>query len=117
MPDSRFYETLAPVELGELAALTGATLINARETRRSVARAAVLSRADRVSVTYFFDRRHASELSGTRAAACFIDNEHASKEPEDCAALVTGSPQAAWAIAADRLHRPRRHETGAPAIH
>lgn len=117
MPDSRFYETLAPAELGELAALTGARLIDSGVTEQSVTQVAALAGADPVSVTYFADRRYASELARTRAAACFIAGEHASWAPEHCAALVTNSPQAAYALAADRLHRPRRHEAGAPAIH
>ena len=117
MPDSRFYESLAPAELGELAELTGAILIDPGVTEQSVTQAAVLAGADRVSVTYFADRRYASDLALTRAAACFIAGEHASRVPDRCAALVTDSPQAAYAIAADRLHRPCRHETGAPALH
>ena len=30
---------------------------------------------------------------------------------------MVASPPAAYAIAADRLHRPRRHEAGAPTVH
>ena len=69
-------------------------------------------------MTFFVDRRHASALAGTQAGACFIASEHASQAPEHCAAYWRPPRlRRAWAIAADRLHRPRRHEAGAAAIH
>lgn len=116
MPDPRFYETLAPASLGALAVLTGAKQAGGA-AELCVNQAAVLARADGTSVTYFSDRRHASSLAATRAGACFIAGENVSLSPEGCATLVTAWPQAAYAIAADRLHRPRRHEAGAPAVH
>ena len=117
MPDPRFYDSQPPAELGELAALTGAALTNPWAAKRSVTRAAVLNRADRDSVTYFVDRRYESQLAATRALACFIAAGDAARTPDGCAALIAASPSAAYAIAADRLHRPRRHEAGAPAVH
>ncbi len=117
MPDPRFYESLGPTDLGELAALTGAKLFDVGAAARFVAQAAVLAGADELSVTYFADRRYSAALARTRAAACFIAGEHAARAPDGCVALVTRSPQAAYAIAADRLHRPRRHDAAGPAIH
>ncbi|MGI8841216.1 MAG: UDP-3-O-(3-hydroxymyristoyl)glucosamine N-acyltransferase [Caulobacteraceae bacterium] len=117
MPDPRFYDALGPAALGELIALTGARSIQPGMVGRSVVQAAVLARADEVSVTYFADRRYESELASTRAAACFISSADAARAPEHCVALVTDLPQAAYATAADRLHRPRRHEAGAGPIH
>ncbi len=117
MPDPRFYESLGPADLGELATLTGAKLIDAAAAERSVTQAAVLARADDLSVTYFADHRYSEALARTRAAACFIAGEYVARAPDRCAALVTRSPQAAYAIAADRLHRPRRHGAAGSAIH
>ncbi|MGC1303574.1 MAG: UDP-3-O-(3-hydroxymyristoyl)glucosamine N-acyltransferase, partial [Caulobacteraceae bacterium] len=37
--------------------------------------------------------------------------------PQGVAVLLTREPQAAYAKAAARLHRPRRHEPAAPAVH
>ncbi len=117
MPDPRFYECQPPVALGDLAGLAGAVLTDRSAASRSVGRAAVLARANGDSVTYFFDRRYESQLAATRALACFLSAGDAARAPPGCAALVVASPQAAWAIAADRLHRPRRHADGASAVH
>lgn len=114
MPDARFYEDLGPVSLADLAKLTGSSFAGAgADLIRSVA---PLGAAAEGSVAFLSDRRYARELAGTRASACFLTAEIADQAPHDCVALVTPLPQAAWAAAAARLHRPRRHE-GAEAIH
>jgi UDP-3-O-[3-hydroxymyristoyl] glucosamine N-acyltransferase len=113
-PDSRFFETLTPLSLGELAELTGARLIGG-EARVEISRVANLARAGADAVVFVADKRCADELAQTRAAACFAAAEAAGAAP--CPVLATASPQAAWALAAERLHRPRRHPAGYPAIH
>lgn len=117
MPDSRFFETLPAVSLDELAALTDARLEPAANGASVVSRAAVLAHADAASVTYFANHRLADILAGTQAGACFLALEDRPLAPPACAVLSSATPQAAWARAADRLHRPIRHEAGAPAIH
>ena len=116
-PDGRFYEIMAPATVGELAALTGAALGEASRAARLVRRVADLRGAMPDDVVFCADRRHAVELAATRAGAVFVAREQAAGSPTSCAVLVCVSPQAAWAAAADRLHRPRRHDPTAPAIH
>ena len=84
---------------------------------RSVAQVAVLARANAGSVSYFFDHRYADQLAATSAGACFLTEADANLAPANCAVMITAFPQAAYAMAADRLHRPRVHGSGAPAIH
>lgn len=117
MPDPRFYETRDPASLGELAALAGATLTDRRGRRNPLTRAAVLAHADARDVTFFADRRYAEQLSRTSAGACFLAGRDAGMAPAHCALLVTPFPQAAYALAADRLHRPRVHEAGSLPVH
>ena len=112
MPDPRFFEDLGPVTLGELAALTGAVLADGTAGARTVGAVAVLDHAAPDSITFVTDRKYLAQVRETRAAACFVRAGEADALPATCAALVTDQPQAAYAVAAARLHRPRRAGDG-----
>ena len=107
MPDPRFFEELGPLALGELARLAGAELADASAAERPIRSVAILGRAGSDAVSFFADRRHSEELAATGAGACFVAPEAADRVPAGCAALVTATPQAAYAAAARLLHRPR----------
>jgi UDP-3-O-[3-hydroxymyristoyl] glucosamine N-acyltransferase len=119
MPDPRFFEDMGPASLAELAALVGAELVAAERDvgNRRIAVAAPLHRAGDDGVSFFADRRYRPALQDTRAAACFLAPEHLDLAPQGCARLAVRQPQAAWARAASRLHRPRIHPQGAPPVH
>lgn len=117
MPDTRFFEALGPVSVGELASLSLATLARADDAGRMVRSAAPLDRADAQAVAFLADRRYAPELARSTAGACFVASAYAGSAPEGCAVLLTPEPQAAYAVAAARLHQPRRHGSDAPAVH
>jgi UDP-3-O-[3-hydroxymyristoyl] glucosamine N-acyltransferase len=117
MPDTRFYEDLGPIGLADLVAATGATADPARMAGQGVSSAAPLDQAGPDAVSFFSDRRYLEQLKATRAGACFITEQFAENLPPDCLALVTREPQACYARAAGRLHRPRRHQGGPDAIH
>ena len=107
-PDPRFYEALGPVSLGELALLTGAELAAPEAAGRQISGVAILSRASRETVSFLGDVGHLQALSEASCGACFVRPAQASAMPDGCAALVTATPQAAYARAAARLLRPRR---------
>jgi len=107
MPDPRFFEDLGPIRLGELAALTGAELVDARAADRLVSRVAVLGQAGPDSITFLADRKYAADLTAGRAGACFLPAALAQAAPDGCAVLTVAAPQAAYALSAQRLHRPR----------
>src|SRR5947199_116597 len=109
-PDPRFFEDLGPATLAEVAALTGAELSVAGLAERRIARVSILAQADPEAITFLADRKYAGELATSRAGACFLRDVDADKAPPGCAVLVTPLPQAAYAVAAERLHRPRRHD-------
>lgn len=115
-PDPRFFDSLGPVTLGELAQLTGSTCA-AELADRSIRGAAVLDRADAGAVSFFSDRRLGEAARATAAGACFVRQEDAALLPSACAPLISPGPQAAWATAAARLHRPRRLDPAAPFVH
>jgi UDP-3-O-[3-hydroxymyristoyl] glucosamine N-acyltransferase len=107
MPDPRFFEDLGPIELGALAVLTGARLADESVARRTVRAVSVLAGAAPDSVTFATDRRYLAQVRETDAAACFVLEGDAGAVPPGCAALITAAPQVAYALAAERLHRPR----------
>jgi UDP-3-O-[3-hydroxymyristoyl] glucosamine N-acyltransferase len=116
-PDTRFYETLAPTELVELARLADARILGGHVSGRTIRRVAGLENADSESVTYLSDSRYASSLGSTGAGACFVGTGETAVVAEGCVLLATALPQAAYAIAAERLHRPCLHPAGSPSIH
>jgi UDP-3-O-[3-hydroxymyristoyl] glucosamine N-acyltransferase len=107
MPDPRFFEDLGPVSLAELAELAGVQPPPAEMATRVIQGVAIFGQAGAGDVTFLADRRHAAGMEATRAAACFVTPRDALALPEDCVALVTPLPPAAYALAARRLHRPR----------
>jgi UDP-3-O-[3-hydroxymyristoyl] glucosamine N-acyltransferase len=109
MPDARFYEDLGPVSLADLAKLTGSSF--AGDGSAAIRTVAPLGKAGEGAVAFLSDRRYAQELASTKASACFLTEDAAGEAPAGCAALVTRLPQAAWAAAATRLHRPRIHDS------
>jgi len=109
MPDPRFFEDLGPVSLAELASLAGAELSAPDQGQRQVRGVAVLASAQADTVTFLTDKKHAAELADTKAVAVFITPRDKDLAPAGCVALLTPTPQAAYAAAANRLHRPRRH--------
>ncbi|AZS21417.1 MULTISPECIES: UDP-3-O-(3-hydroxymyristoyl)glucosamine N-acyltransferase [unclassified Caulobacter] len=117
MPDPRFFDSLGPASLSDLAQAGAAELADASLGHRLIAAAAPLDTADAQAVTFFSDAKRKSFAAVTRAGACFVRPEHKDFLPATCAALVTARPQAAWAAAANRLHAPRRHEPGSPLVH
>lgn len=117
MPDPRFFDSLGPALLSDLAQASAAELADADLAGRLIAQVAPLDAADDGAVAYFSDIKRKEAAAATRAGACFVRAEHKDLLPATCAALVTARPQAAWAAAANRLHAPRRHEAGAVPVH
>jgi UDP-3-O-[3-hydroxymyristoyl] glucosamine N-acyltransferase len=115
-PDPRFFETLAPATLGELAGLTGSRLERGAP-EKSVARVAPLDRAGPDSIGYLADPRRAGALAASGAGACFVTEAMAGHVPARCAVLIGDLPQACYAAAAARLHRPRLHPAGSASVH
>lgn len=117
MPDSRFYDSLGPLTVAELAATAGARLSDDRHADHLIAAVAPLVRAGAGDVGFFSDKRYIADLTTTHAGAVFITEAQAGFAPEGCAVLITPEPQAAYARAANRLHQVWRHTHGSPPIH
>ncbi len=117
MPDPRFFETRAPLSLGDIASLTGAVVAGQDLSDRRIVGVAPLDRAGPADVAFLGDRKYLAGLRATRAGACFVHEAQAAEAPTGCVALVVGKPQAAWVAAANALHVPRFADAGADRIH
>ena len=117
-PDPRFYEDLAPLTLLEIVALTGCSLGEGGLGSREIRGVDSLAGAGRESVSFCAGPEYGLQLAGALAGACFLPASLGELAPGGCAALVTPRPQAALAIIADRLHRPRMIDPeGGGAVH
>jgi len=117
MPDPRFFDSLGPASLSELARVSAAELADSGLGDRQIVQAAPLDAADANAITFFSDAKRKAVAAATRAGACFVRPEHRDFLPATCAALITKHPQAAWAAAVTLLHAPRRHDPSAKAFH
>lgn len=115
MPDSRFFDTLPPVPLGELVAVCGGELARG-DPAQLIHAVAPLSVADRGVIAFLNDRRHAEALLATKAAAVIVPAAAVAEAPEGAAVIVSSEPQAVWARAANRLHQLRLH-SGPAGVH
>lgn len=117
MPDARFFLNLGPIPLADLAATTGAELVDGKGGDLKIESVAPLGQAGPSDIAFMGDRRHLAALRTTRAGACFVPAAHVEDVPEGCVAVVARRPQGSWAKAALALHSPRAHEVGSTPVH
>ena len=104
MPDTRFFQTLQPLSVADIAARIGAEVERGGE--RTVRSVAPLSSADEGAIAFLGDRKFAAQLSGTRAGCVIVHPSAAAAAPVEAAVIVSTEPQASWARAAALLHLP-----------
>lgn len=107
MPDARFYDSLGPISLADLARRTGAAAPDAAAGSIALEQVAPVARANASSVSFLADRRYLADLRITKAAACFVTAQLAGEAPPGCVPLIVAAPQAAYVTAAMLLHRPK----------
>ena len=104
MPDLRFFETLSPLSVADLAARIGGEV--ERGGDRMIASVAPLSSADGGSIAFLGDRKFASALTATKAGCVIVPAEAKGSAPSSAAVIISRTPQASWAKASLLLHRP-----------
>ena len=105
MPDSRFFETLAPMTVGEAAALVGAALTAGAADAR-LARVADGEEDDLDdAVVYCAKGEMLSALEGRRFGLCLTTRDLVGAVPAGGAAASANDPRLAFAQLAERFHR------------
>lgn len=113
MADPRFFERAGPFTLTDLAALSGATLIDEAAGGRLMADVAPLETAGPDDVTFLDNRKYLSAFEQSRAGAAFVAKDLAGRAPAGMAVLVSAQPYKAYALAAQAFYPMPRVE---PAI-
>ena len=88
-----FFEAVRTFSAAEIAALTGATLLDPRQGTVSVSHIASAGQAGQGALAYVNGARNLHLLRATRASAIFCPSDLAPSAPAASAVLVTGSPQ------------------------
>ena len=68
-PDPRFFDLGGALDLGALARLAGAVVLDDARAGRKISHVAILSAADGAGVSFYADRKHLEILAATRAGA------------------------------------------------
>jgi UDP-3-O-[3-hydroxymyristoyl] glucosamine N-acyltransferase len=103
-PDPRFFETLAPLSVADLAALTGGEVV--RDCGQTIRRVAPLGSATEDAVGFMGDRKFAAALQASAAGCVFVPASSVEAAPEHASVIVSRTPQAAWAAASTALYQP-----------
>ncbi|MDV6329317.1 UDP-3-O-(3-hydroxymyristoyl)glucosamine N-acyltransferase [Asticcacaulis sp. 201] len=117
MPDLRFFDVGSKIDLDQAVAMTSSRL-NTPEAKGSgfITACAPLSLGGPGKAAFFSDRRYLTNLHRTQAEFVFVPTDFVEHVPSTSIAIVSASPQAAWARIAAHLYSARRHD-GDLAIH
>ena len=103
MPDIRFFESLPPLNVAELAEKIGGEALRGGDV--VISSVAPLSSADRGAIAFMGDRKFAEALKATKAGCVILHPAAVELAPEGAAIIVSREAQASWAQASLLLHR------------
>jgi UDP-3-O-[3-hydroxymyristoyl] glucosamine N-acyltransferase len=104
MPDPRFFNRAGPFTLEALAAISGARLVDRRQSGRLFRDVAPLETAGPEDVSFLENRKYIEAFACSRAGAAFIDEGAAGRAPPEMALLVSREPYKAYALAAQAFY-------------
>ncbi len=116
MPDSRFFATVGPFSLGDLAALSDTALGDGASPERLFAGVAPLDRAELDHISFLDNLKYRAEFRDSRAGACVVRPAHAAGAPEGMALMLTEDPYRAFAAIAVAFHPAPRPPAGIDAL-
>ncbi|MDQ0327308.1 UDP-3-O-[3-hydroxymyristoyl] glucosamine N-acyltransferase [Rhodopseudomonas julia] len=92
---SRFFPPFGPLRLGDVAELSGATLLRG-DPDCQISGFAPIEMAGRGDLTFLDNPKYVRHLDGTHASACLCAPRYSGKVPEGVAVLETGEPYRAY---------------------
>ncbi len=107
MADPRFFHRSSPLTLGQLAALSGATLSDETASGRLVVDVAPLADATADHLSFLDNKKYVANFKVTGAGACFVRPEMAEHAPAGLVCLLTNNPYRAYALAAQAFYPPQ----------
>jgi UDP-3-O-[3-hydroxymyristoyl] glucosamine N-acyltransferase len=104
MVDNRFFANHGPFTAGDLAAATGANLLNPADAERKLKDVAPLDRAGETEVSFFDNSKYIEQFLRSGAGACFVRAKYIEQAPKTMAILVTEDPYRCYALAAQKFY-------------
>ena len=104
MADPRFFKKRKPLSVGEIIILTGATLKDPSMESIMISDVASISTAKEGEISFVENRRYASQITSSKASACFLTEDLLSKVPQHMIPLLTRSPRRAFAKVSQRFY-------------
>lgn len=92
MTDPVFFKRDSDLSVGEIAALTGATLSDPSRAELRITNVAPIDRAGPHDLTFLENLRYSSGLASTRAGACLIAERYVKDAPAGLLMLITRDP-------------------------
>jgi UDP-3-O-[3-hydroxymyristoyl] glucosamine N-acyltransferase len=103
MTHHQFFKPATPLSLAEIAALTGAQLIDPAKSAVMISSLAVLDEAGPSHLTFLENPKYAAQLANCHAAACFVSTRLEAELPSHVAILRVANPHIAFVMVARRL--------------
>ncbi len=114
MADPRFFPVAGPFTLARLAEIAGATLGGQGTPDALFRDVAALNAAGFDEVSFLDNRLYVADFAASRAGACIVHPDLASRAPAGMALLLTPTPYKAFALVARAFHP---EPAAAPGIH
>ncbi|MFH1803419.1 MAG: UDP-3-O-(3-hydroxymyristoyl)glucosamine N-acyltransferase [Pseudomonadota bacterium] len=100
MADGRFFERKGPFSIVEIAEISGARIADGSFENLSVFDVAPLQTADENCLSFFDNRKYLDAFAASKAGACFVREEFASRAPSGMVLFLSDDPYRAYAKAA-----------------
>jgi UDP-3-O-[3-hydroxymyristoyl] glucosamine N-acyltransferase len=104
MPDPTFFRSPRPVSLAEIAAWTGARVVDQTRQLLTIEGVAPLETAGSGDLAFLDNQKYAHHLARTKAVACLVHPRYVDQVPAGVVALETSEPYRAYAIALSKLY-------------
>ena len=111
MADPRFFTSLGPFTIAELANRIGATISSPEDGTTLIHDVAPLDRAGDGELSFLDNRKYIDQFSATRATACIVLPELAEQAPPGTICLLSSMPYKAFALAAQAFYPPFQPQT------
>jgi len=104
MADSRFFPLAGPFTLGQLAEISGATLVGGADPGVVLTAVAPLDSAGPGEISFLDNRKYAEAFEASKAGACIVSAEMVERAPQGMLLLLAKDPYRAYARVAQAFH-------------
>lgn len=111
MREFSFFDISAPVKLGDIAALTGCTLVRSEDAGKSISTIGPLENSPADSLSFLDNAKYVKALDTTKASAIICSEKYLEKIPKNIAVLLSPTPYRSFALAMGMMFPKALHPT------